>query len=47
LRYWLDEQERQQWIEQYREGYRRQPETANEVAAAEASAIPLLTDEPW
>ena len=31
----------------YQEGYRRQPETEEEVFAAEASAADLLSQEPW
>jgi len=31
----------------YRDGYRRKPENRSEVTAAEATALPLLADEPW
>ena len=34
-------------ISRYREGYRRRPETADEIAAAEAAAGELLAEEPW
>jgi len=33
--------------EEYRHGYRDQPETADEVAAANQSAIAILAAEPW
>jgi metal-responsive CopG/Arc/MetJ family transcriptional regulator len=34
-------------IARWEAGYRRRPETAEEVAAAEASAVELLAGEPW
>ena len=43
----LKEQERSVRVRSYVEGYRRQPETKEEVDAAELSASELLAREPW
>ena len=34
-------------VAEYVEGYGRRPETAEEIEAAEAAAIDLLSQEPW
>jgi len=34
-------------VEEYRRGYERDPETPEEVTAAMASAVELLSSEPW
>ena len=34
-------------IAKYVDGYRKQPETINEIAAAEATATHLFAGEPW
>jgi metal-responsive CopG/Arc/MetJ family transcriptional regulator len=34
-------------IARYLEGYRKHPETAKEIKAAEAAATALLAEEPW
>lgn len=34
-------------VEKYKDGYRKQPETAGEIAVAEATASALLAEEPW
>jgi metal-responsive CopG/Arc/MetJ family transcriptional regulator len=33
--------------EEYRRGYEREPETSEEVEAAMATAVPLLSSDPW
>lgn len=43
----LKERERSVRVRSYVEGYRRQPETKEEIAAAEFSASELLAREPW
>lgn len=43
----LEEREKAQGLAAYVEGYRRQPETQDEVDAAEAAATELLAREPW
>ena len=40
------ESEREKRIQAYVEGYKRQPETTEEIAEAEAAAE-LLSQEPW
>lgn len=39
--------ERQADIARYVEGYQRYPETADEIAAAEAALSDLIAEEPW
>jgi metal-responsive CopG/Arc/MetJ family transcriptional regulator len=34
-------------LKEYIDGYRKKPESAEEVAAAQASATQLLAQEPW
>jgi len=41
------ERDREAKCKRYVEGYARQPEGAAEVAAAEAAAARLLSQEPW
>jgi metal-responsive CopG/Arc/MetJ family transcriptional regulator len=43
----LRQQERGARVREYEDGYRKQPETAGEIAAAEAAASALLAEEPW
>ena len=43
----MAEREGRVQIAKYVEGYRKHPETAREVKAAEASAAELLAGEPW
>jgi len=43
----LSGRERRRLVAEYEEGYRRRPETSDEVKAAEASAVKLLAGEPW
>ena len=43
----FDEQQRAARVAAYVEGYRKHPETADEVEAAEAAAMELLAEEPW
>jgi metal-responsive CopG/Arc/MetJ family transcriptional regulator len=39
--------EHERRVREYVEGYRRSPETAEEVSAADAAAVDALADEPW
>ncbi|HUT51793.1 MAG TPA: ribbon-helix-helix protein, CopG family [bacterium] len=43
----LAQREKAAIIARWEDGYRRRPETAEEVTAAEASASQLLAGEPW
>jgi len=43
----LKERERSIRVKSYVEGYRRRPETKEEINAAELSASELLAREPW
>lgn len=43
----LSEERERAAVEQYVEGYRRQPETEAEVAAADAIGSAALAEEPW
>lgn len=43
----LKSREQRQLVARYLEGYRRQPETEKEVAAAAAAAVCLLAGQPW
>ena len=43
----LEEREQRALIARYQEGYKKHPETAAEIAAAEAAAVELLSGEPW
>lgn len=43
----LDDRARAERISQYIEGYRSQPETDEEVEAAQLAATELLAGEPW
>ena len=47
LRRLLEEKEHLLQVSEYVEGYNEQPETEEEIAAAEAGAIALLSREPW
>jgi metal-responsive CopG/Arc/MetJ family transcriptional regulator len=44
LKYWLRSQANAAMVRDYQAGYRRAPETAREVKAAEAAAMHLLTE---
>ena len=41
------DQEEATRILRYQEGYRKTPETPQEIAAAESAAAELLSQEPW
>lgn len=43
----LKEQERSARRRQYLDGYARVPETEEEIDAAEAAAVAILSREPW
>ncbi len=43
----LDEQERAARRRAYLDGYARVPETKEEIDAAEAAAVAILSREPW
>ncbi len=43
----LKEYDRGNMIADYEKGYRRLPETPEEIRAAEAAAVELLAGEPW
>ena len=43
----LAARDREALIAKYEDGYRKNPETPDEIAAAEAAAIALLAGEPW
>lgn len=47
LRYWLRSQANAAMIREYQAGYRRTPETAREVKAAEAAATHLFSTDDW
>lgn len=44
---WLENRDRQARIRRYEEGYRRMPESPEEVAACEQAAAALLATEEW
>lgn len=44
---YLDARRRQQIGEAIADGYRRVPQTAEEIAGAEASARAMILEEPW
>ena len=47
LRVWLGEHEAAILVREYEAGYRRIPEDAREIKAAEAAAIRVLAEEEW
>lgn len=47
LRYWLSQQEQSVLIREYEAGYRKTPETRQEVKAAEAAAVRMLAALEW
>jgi metal-responsive CopG/Arc/MetJ family transcriptional regulator len=47
IRRLFQEKEHMLQVSEYVEGYRAQPETEEEIAAAEARAAELLSREPW
>lgn len=47
IRRLFQEKEHMLQVSEYIEGYRTQPETEEEIAAAEAAATELLSREPW
>ena len=47
LRHWLRHQAEAALVREYEAGYRRRPEGAREVKAAEAAAVRLLASEEW
>lgn len=47
LALWAARAAREKVITRYQEGYRRHPESAAEITAAEAAAVQLLAREPW
>ena len=47
IRLFLESHIRRSKIQQYVTGYSTQPETAEEIRAAEAAAAYLLSEEPW
>jgi len=47
LRYWLSQQEQSVLIREYEAGYRKSPESDQEVKAAEASAVRAFADSEW
>jgi metal-responsive CopG/Arc/MetJ family transcriptional regulator len=47
LRHWLRHQAEAVLVREYEAGYRRHPEGAREVKAAEAAAVRLLATEEW
>jgi metal-responsive CopG/Arc/MetJ family transcriptional regulator len=44
---WIDRQRELGLIGQYEAGYRRRPESAAEIRAAETAAVRLLAAEEW
>ena len=47
LRLWLRQKQQAALIRQYEGGYSSQPETLEEVRAAEAAAVRLLASQEW
>jgi metal-responsive CopG/Arc/MetJ family transcriptional regulator len=47
LQHWLREQEEAGLRRRYVAGYRREPETEDEIRAAESAAVQLLSSQPW
>jgi metal-responsive CopG/Arc/MetJ family transcriptional regulator len=47
LRHWLRHQAEAALVREYEAGYRRQPESARELKAAEAAAVRLLATQEW
>jgi hypothetical protein len=47
LKYWLRSETNAAMVREYQAGYRRAPETAREVKAAEAAAMHLFSTDDW
>jgi metal-responsive CopG/Arc/MetJ family transcriptional regulator len=47
LRHWLRERLQREAVGAYVKGYRHQPETPDEIEAAEAAATQLLATQEW
>jgi metal-responsive CopG/Arc/MetJ family transcriptional regulator len=47
LRSWLNQQEQSVLIHEYEAGYRKAPESDQEIKAAEASAVRAFADSEW
>jgi Arc/MetJ-type ribon-helix-helix transcriptional regulator len=47
LQRFVDEWRRRRTGEEIAEGYRRQPQTASELAGVDESARAMIADEPW
>jgi hypothetical protein len=47
LRHWFECEARAMLVREYEAGYRRRPESPQEIEAAEAAAVRLLATEEW
>ena len=47
IRFWLDNREKQKMIQQYEDGYRRKPESIDEVKAMEKMSAEAFKEEGW
>ena len=45
IRFWLDNRDKQKMIEQYEDGYRRRPESAEEIKAMEGLSADAFKEE--
>ena len=47
IRFWLSNREKEKMIEQYEAGYRRHPESIDEIKAMEGLAADAFEEEGW
>ena len=47
IRFWLDNREKGKMIERYEEGYRRHPESVDEIKAMEQLSADAFIEEGW
>jgi hypothetical protein len=47
LRRWLQHKREVPLVREYKAGYRRKPESAREIKAAETAALELLASQEW
>ena len=47
IRFWLDDREKGKMIERYEEGYRRHPESVDDIKAMEQLSADAFAEEGW
>lgn len=47
IRFWLEYLEKKEMIKQYEEGYRRKPESLDEITAMEKASAEAFAEEGW